>query len=75
MATTEAVAQAAAAAPEAADVQSGTVQNTLKLGKVQHQVPGNTVPASGTNTTGGNTTNRSQHGHQNDSGFCNIGNK
>ena len=70
-ATAAAVAHAAAAA--AAAGQSGTVQNALELGQVQ-QTPGGT--ASVTNTIGGNSTsNRSQHGHQNNSGVCQICNK
>ena len=76
-ATAAAVAQAAvaAAAQAAAAGQSGTVQNALELGQVQ-QTPGGTVPASVTNTIGGtNTTSRSQHGHQNNSGVCHICNK
>ena len=72
-ATAAAVAHAAAVA--AAAGQSGTVQNALELGQVQ-QTPGGTVPASITNTIGGNSTsNRSQHGHQNNSGVCQICNK
>ena len=72
-ATAAAVAQAAVAAAVAAG-QSGTVQNALELGQVQ-QTTGGTVPASVTNTIGGNTTSRSQHGHQNNSGVCHICNK
>ena len=68
-------AHAAAAAAAAAAGQSGTVQNALELGHVQ-QTPGGTVPASVTNTMAGNSTsNRSQHGHQNNSGVCQICNK
>ena len=74
-ATAAAVAQAAVAAAAAAAGQSGTVQNALELGQVQQQTPGNTVPVSVTNTIGGNTTSRSQHGHQNNSGVCHICNK
>ena len=74
-ATAAAVAQAAAVAAAAAAGQSGTVQNALELGQVQ-QTPGGTVPVSVTNTIAGNSTNnRSQHGHQNNSGVCQICNK
>ena len=69
------MAHAAAAAAAAAAGQSGTVQNALELGQVQ-QTTGGTVPASVTNTIAGNSTsNRSQHGHQNNSGVCQICNK
>ena len=75
-ATAAAVAHAAAAAAAAAAGQSGTVQNALELGQVQ-QTTGGAVPASITNTIGGSnsTSNRSQHGHQNNSGVCQICNK
>ena len=74
-ATAAAVAHAAAAAAAAAAGQSGTVQNALELGQVQ-QTPGGALPASVTNTVAGNSTSsRSQHGHQNNSGVCQICNK